>query len=148
MGLSMQYDDDYPTCVKTHSALRIFASEVTPEYVSKLLGMTPSSSFVKGEVFSTRQLKRKSNGWIYSTESEIASKDSRRHLDLILSHLDSKEHALDELRNKGAGLDICCFWLSTGQGGPVISPVQMTRLAKLGLDVWWDVYFDSASSKQ
>jgi hypothetical protein len=38
---------------------------------------------------------------------------------------------------------LCVRWDSkSGEGGPTISPVQMKRLAELGIELWFDVYFD------
>ena len=56
--------------------------------------------------------------------------------------LDNKMHDLDGLRNDGGKIDIACSWYSvSGHGGPTISPKQSMRLANLGIDLWFDVYF-------
>lgn len=32
-------------------------------------------------------------------------------------------------------------WDSIGHGGPTLTPVQMTQLGELGIELWFDVYF-------
>jgi hypothetical protein len=57
--------------------------------------------------------------------------------------LNSKKDGIEFLRNSGAELDIFCYYVSTGQGGPTMSAEQMSNLGRLGLDVVWDIYFAS-----
>ena len=34
-----------------------------------------------------------------------------------------------------------CYWLSeNGNGGPILSPKQLTELGKLNIEIWFDVY--------
>jgi hypothetical protein len=41
-------------------------------------------------------------------------------------------------------MDISCYWLSfSGHGGTSVRPAQMSELARLGLEQWFDVYFGS-----
>jgi len=135
-----EYDDDYSTCAKTYSTLRVFANEINPMEITKTLGISPTESFQKGELHS-KGLSRKANGWFYSTAKLTQSKDTRRHIDLILSALDRKEEAIEVLHQKGCKLDITSYWVSHGQGGPALWPHQMIKLGTLGLEVWWDIYF-------
>jgi hypothetical protein len=45
-------------------------------------------------------------------------------------------------------MDVMAYWVSkSGQGGPVITSHQMERLARFGVECWWDVYF-SEQEKQ
>lgn len=137
------YDDDFPTCRKTSSALRIFSDSVRPEFITAKLGISPTDSFSKGDHHGDGRFSRKFNGWLLSSENVINSKDTRRHVDWLISKLANRENELKELRAMGVELDISCFWLSTGQGGPIISPTQMKELSRLDLEIWWDIYFDN-----
>lgn len=138
----MDYDDQFPTCLKTYATLRIFSNDIPAEEISTSLGVTPSTCFNKGEGFGSRGLKRKLNGWFLTTEGILESKDCRRHLDWVLASIESKKDKFIELREKLVEVDITCFWLSGGQGGPIISSLQMKQLGALEIDIWWDVYFD------
>lgn len=138
----MEYDDDFPTCVSTSASLRLLSSAMDPTSMTAILGISPSRSFAKGEVYGTHGHVRKFNGWFLDSEPAVSSKDTRRHIDWILSQVGDKAPQFAHLRSKGVDTDISCLWISTGQGGPILSPSQMEVLARLGVDVWWDVYFE------
>ena len=138
-----KYDDDYPTCLKTYSTLCIFSDDLDPEQITATLGATPTRSFRKGEPYNKGRLHRKANGWFYSTKELVQSKDTRRHIDQILKALESKEDALKTLRQQGCEMDISSYWASaSSQGGPALWPCQMVKLGNLGIEIWWDIYFD------
>jgi hypothetical protein len=134
------YDDDYPTCEKTYSTLRIFSDKINPAEITKTLKINPTESFQKGEPYYKGKL-RENNCWFYSTETLTKSKDTRRHIDLILQALNRKEKAINALQQKRCKMDIVSFWLGCGAaGGPALWPYQMLKLGKLGIEIWWDVY--------
>jgi hypothetical protein len=135
------YDDSYPTCAETYSTLRIFSDELAPDEITKILQIEPTDSFRKGDSHSGGRLRRKANGWFYSTEKRCDSKDTRRHIDMVLTALEGKLSAVEKIQNRGCKIDITSYWVSTGQGGPWLMPAQMLSLGKLGIAVWWDVYF-------
>ena len=139
--VSFGYNDQYATCVETFSTLRIFSDHVGAERVTSILALQPTTSFTKGEAYGTHGHRRKSNGWLFSTEGLSDSKDTRRHIDIILSALSGKASSIDVLKRAGVSFDICSYWVSTGQGGPALWPHQMKALGELGIEVWWDIYF-------
>ena len=137
------YDDSYATCVETYSTLRIFSDNLAPEEVTSLLKVGPTESFRKGDAHAQGKLQRKANGWFHSTKGRINSKDTRRHIDAILSALDGRVAAIKKLQTSGCKIDITSYWMSCGQGGPWLMPEQMLKLGALGISVWWDIYFAS-----
>lgn len=140
-------DDDYPTCLGTYATLRIFSYSIAPEEMSALLAMQPSEAFSKGELFGSRGLTRRQNGWFLASKGAVSLRDSRRHLVWLLSQLTPNAHALQALRAQGAEIDISIYYVSSGQGGPTMSADQMSALGALGLDVWWDIYLDTGSKR-
>ena len=83
----------------------------------------------------------KKNGWFLTSKNEVDSKDTRRHIDWIINKIKSKKELINQLQENGVTFDISCFWESKyGQGGPMISPSQMTELSLLNISVWWDIY--------
>lgn len=140
-----EYNDEYPTCVKTYSTLRIFSDVLDPESITKQLGIEPTSSFRKGDVHCQGKLQRKANGWFFCTDTLSRSRDTRRHLDLILAELDGKDVALNALQARGCKVDVTNYWVSIGHGGPWLMPPQSLRLGTLGISIWWDVYFGDDS---
>ena len=87
------------------------------------------------------RLKRKTNGWFYSTEELSDSRDTQRHIDLILSALEGREDGIEKLRKAGCWIDVCSYFVSVGQGGPWLMP------GRLGMAVWWDVYFEEKEGR-
>jgi hypothetical protein len=137
-----EYEDSYGTCVETYSTLRIFSDELGPDEIGRILRMEGNDgSFRKGDVHGGGKLRRKANGWFYSTEGLSSTTDTRRHIDLILSALEGREDGIEKLREAGCKIDVCSYFVSVGQGGPWLMPEQMLRLGRLGIEVWWDVYF-------
>src|SRR5207249_10328617 len=100
-------------------------------------------SFRKGDRHALGKLKRKTNGWFFSTEKLSLSKDTRRHVDTILAGLEGKAGSIKELHLKGCQIDIVTYWVSTGQGGPWLTAAQMVNLGALGIDLWYDIYSES-----
>ena len=138
------YDDDYPTCARTYATLRIYPGLLDPAIVTERLGLDPSG--VQRVSDARQAIGRRPgcvplNGWFLSTKGLLKSKDTRRHLDLLLERIGPKKEALHSLRSEGARMDISCFWASEeGHGGPTISPAQMGMLAELDLELWIDLY--------
>lgn len=141
------YDDDYATCKSTFATLRIFSDVVLPTDITTRLQLDPTECFKKGDAMGSRGTSRKFNGWFLSSESFVNSRDTRRHIDWILAKIKTKTTEILTLHTDGAEIDISCAWVSTGQGGPVISPPQMSLLSALNIEVWWDVYFDQDSER-
>jgi hypothetical protein len=138
-----EYKDSYPTCTRTYSTLRVFSNLLAPSEITKMLEMVPTRFFRKGDAYAKGRLRRNANGWFYSTRKLSSSKDTRRHIDLILAKLEEKARILGSLRRKGCKIDITTCWVSGGQGGPMLMPEQMLKLGALGISVWWDIYFNS-----
>jgi len=136
------YDDEYPTCVRTFSCLRIYSDDVGPDEITRILGIDPTKRFLKGESHAGGTLERNTNGWFLETKGRSDSKDTRRHIDMILVALEGKEAAVKELLDRRCKIDICSMYVSVGQGGPWLMPEQMRKLGELGIAVWWDVYFE------
>ena len=144
MRLNMpEYNDKYPACKRTYATLRIYPGGISPEDITKRLKIKPTSIQRKGDLAGrTKRRVIKLNGWFLTTKGKIKSADSRRHIDWILEKIKDKKRVLRQLQSERVDIDISCFWESrSGNGGPTISPPQMTGLSKLNIEVWWDVYF-------
>jgi hypothetical protein len=142
-AVPMTYEDDHPSCERTYATLRIFSEDTDPEAISATLGVTPTSSFRMGEPFSPRvQRPRPSHGWLLCTDGLVDSKDTRRHIDWLLDKVLPVAPAFARVTKGGTLADVFAFWVSAhGQGGPILSPWQMQRLALLGLECVYDVYY-------
>ena len=72
----------------------------------------------------------------------VSSKDSRDHIDFIISKLTEEDDGFRILHSRGYVVDLCVRWDSlSGHGGPTLSPNQMSRLSALDIEVLFDIYF-------
>jgi len=138
----MQYIDDFQSCARTYATLLVYPGERHPDEITSLLGVSPSRTSVAGEASPSRV-----NGWFISSQGVIGSKDSRRHIDWLLDQISAVENRFKELlSHDGVRAEVRCFWESrSGNGGPIISPAQMSRLVQLDLSVSWDVWLDPSA---
>lgn len=139
------FHDEYATCKATYATLRVYPGELGPDEVTRILGIEPTSLQKRKEVrnsLSNTQDLVKLNGWFLSSKDQIESPDVRRHIDWIIDQSKNSKDAFQQLRDAGVRMDVSCYWLSAfGHGGPSLSPFQIHKLAELGLDCWFDVYF-------
>ncbi len=141
-------DDAFAACARTHATLRVVSGDVDPDEVTRALGVEPDAAQRRGDPADRRGLRRVLlNTWSLSSQGKVESRDLRRHLDWLLERLGPDAGpALARLRAAAGTADVTCYWLSaTGSGGPLLGPAQTRRLADLGLDVWFDVYFGGSS---
>ncbi len=133
------YDDHYSACLRTYATLRIYPGELHPEQVTQRLGVQPSKSWQRDD--SGKPGAKAMHGWFLSTHGKLSSRDTRRHLDQLLEPLLGVREAVLALQAEGARMDIMCFWHSAGQqGGPALSPKQLSALAALNIMVSWNIY--------
>jgi Domain of unknown function (DUF4279) len=143
MRIQTLYDPEYATCHYTHAWLRIMSDDFDLEEVTCLVKATPTETQKKGDLQSAaKQRHYKKTGWWISSEGIISSKDSRDHIDFILSQVTEAGDGFRVLHSRGYLVDLCIRWDSKfGHGGPTLSPIQMSRLAVLDIEVWFDIYF-------
>lgn len=136
------YNDNYETCFKTYVTLRIYCDYLLPEKLTEHLGIQPTNTQTKGEKFDLKSSDIvQQNGWFLTTQDIIKSKDSRRHIDYLADQLLPIKDKLNALILDGTEMDISCFWQSeSGQGGPIFSQQQLSKLAELGIEIWFDFY--------
>jgi hypothetical protein len=137
------YSDEFPTCAETFTTFRIFSKIVSPSEISRRLNTESSKLHTLGDRIGRSLRTRQEHAWFLCSRAHVASRDTRRHLDWILDRLEPSLSELRSLQADGAEMDVVAYWVSkSGQGGPVISSRQMERLARFGVECWWDVYFN------
>ena len=143
------YDDEYPTCERTSAALRIYPRSMLPADVSKALMLTPTLARTVGEfvpsALAGRGHRVARTRWELSSEECVTSKDLRRHLDWLLAQLQPASAALRALsaRDDVQSAVHCSWWSAHGEGGPVLWPEQMQKLAELDLELSFEIMFFS-----
>jgi hypothetical protein len=144
MRTNEPYDEHYGTCSYTHAWLRIMDEMLDPDEVTSILSVTPTKIQRAGELRSPKTDKvHKFSGWFLSTEGVLTSLDARHHFDWLLERVRDKHQEFAMLLDRGYLLDVCCRWDSkSGHGGPTLSLAQMSGFAHLGIELWFDLYFD------
>ena len=133
----MNYIDDYKSCVRTYATLLIYTGDRPPDDITVALGLAPT------RVSLAQDLPRKKlNGWFLSSQDLVDSRDSRRHIDYIVSLVLPIREMIAQLQGEGCRVELSCFWESvSGNGGPTMSPSQMKALGELNIELWWDIWF-------
>jgi hypothetical protein len=138
---------DYPTCHCTYATLRIYHESARPAVVSRSLGIRPSSVQMKGQPWKRYGTSRvyPISGWFLTSKSQLESYDSTKHILWLLTKVEKKKTRLERLKATGWWMDISVYWDSAwGHGGPTLSPNLLTVLAKLNIEIWFDIYFSGA----
>ncbi len=142
-----QYDDDHMSCARTHATLRVYSTTLDPDAISEAVGARPSRSFRVGDSFGRQSRTRDINAWFLYSEDQVSSRDLRRHLDWLMDSVDGSG-LIRLIQQSGAEADIFCYWESrSGQGGPILSPIQMSRMSRLGLHLILDLYGPTVEAK-
>ena len=141
------FNPNYPTCSYTHVWLRVMDEHLDPAEISVVLGLEPTKTQRAGDLASPKTgRRRKYSGWFLESTGLVESRDSRDLFAWLLDRVSSKGEQLRSLASRGYTVDICCRWDSaSGHGGPNMDPDQMIQLGSLGIEVWFDIYFDRPS---
>ena len=132
------------TCLETYANLRIFSDALHPSEISEILGLEATDT-IPLNAESKYRVRRETNYWSWNSNTVISSTDNLEHVAAITQRLSGKRAQLDQLRTRGCEIDICCYWVSSGQGGPFVDRSMLTSLSELDLEIWWDVYFGEES---
>jgi len=127
-------------CTRTYVGLCIHSVNIAPSEVSERLQIAPTSHRAR-DLNSRYKPNREHHFWLWSTKDLLDSTDHLDHLREVFSVLAEKQPVLDQLRSEGCTTSVSCYWDSDGQGGPYLDLDSIRNLDRLGLDIWWDVYF-------
>jgi hypothetical protein len=130
------------TCLETFATLRIFSEALHPDVIGQRLQIVSRETRPR-DLSSRYRPRRETNYWGWCTRGIVNSTNNVEHVAAVIDLLAGKESLLDELRQAGCSIDICCYRVSCGQGGPSLDVAMMQSLCKLGLGIWWDGYFGS-----
>jgi hypothetical protein len=145
--ISKDYDDSYSGCLRTYATLRIYPGDVHPQEVTTRLNIAPSKFWVRDEALAANPAQKASagakamHGWFLTTHGRLDSKDTRRHIDMLLAPLLTVAGEVEGLQQQGAVMDIICFWhAAPQQGGPALAPRQLQALAQLNIAIAWNIF--------
>ncbi|MEO8286018.1 MAG: DUF4279 domain-containing protein [Chloroflexota bacterium] len=137
---------DNPNASQTWASIRFSGRNLDPEAVTRALGISPSTSFRRGQERATNK-KWNHGHWGLTSEGNVSSTDLELHITWLVDQLLPVQDRLRDLLHSGdyegkIMADIFCYWESaTGNGGPGFSPELMGKLSSLGLSLELDIYF-------
>jgi hypothetical protein len=77
----------------------IYGECFEPEHITEIIGITPSETYLKGDVIKHGKDTRKETTWSINTGYEL-SNDINNQIDKILALIEDKVDILVELRNR------------------------------------------------
>lgn len=123
------------------AALCAHSDTLTPEQMEEIFGMRPSRSHRMGESRSTRARSGTHDRHFYSIHSTTSdSEPLSSHIEELLSVLEPRVERLKRLSGEASLRLFCGFSSGNGQGGFSLSPELLSRLARLGIEVVFDLY--------
>ncbi|HEY3912709.1 MAG TPA: DUF4279 domain-containing protein [Stellaceae bacterium] len=129
--------------VKTFATLSFSGDDLDPDEISRILEMTPTKAYRKGEKFSpgsrSPELIGKTGIWYYSTRRKLCSANPSDHLDKIVGMIfpfadgDRRFRRLrDVMKNKALQARLTVFWRGpSGMAMPPDPPHIARQLGRL-----------------
>jgi Domain of unknown function (DUF4279) len=134
-----------PNCELTNATFRLMGDLIQPNELTILLGIQPNFSHAKGDTFESRAglLKHRTGIWALESENKLEATNLEKHLIFLLDKLEPVSANILELITKySLSVDFHCYWVSaTGQGGPLISPKTLMRIANLHAYLDFEIQF-------
>ena len=132
-------------CELTNATFRLMGDLIQPDELTILLGIQPNFSHAKGDTFESRAglLKHRTGIWALESENKLETTNLEKHLIFLLDKLEPVSSIVAELVLKfSLAVDFHCYWVSaTGQGGPLISPETLMRVANLHAYLDFEIHF-------
>jgi hypothetical protein len=125
------------------SSVAFCAHSVTllPEQMEAVIGIPPTRSHKIGEPRSMRTNGGVYDRHYYSIQSTISDTEPLdKHIEQILSMLERRVDRVKQLASGASFSLFCGFSSGNGQGGFVLSPLLLSRVAELGLEMVLDLY--------
>jgi len=121
---------------------------LSPDQMQAIIGLPPTRSHRIGEPRSKRTNRGVHDRHYYSIHSTTSDSESLdAHIEEMLSILEPRLDRVKHLASEASLCLFCGFSSSNGQGGFSLSPVLLSRLAHLGLEVVLDLYPPEGNSR-
>lgn len=136
MATDMSEDEKWSS-----AAFCAHSDTLSPEQMEAIIELPPTRSHRIGEPRSKRTNRGAYDQHYYSIQSTISdSEPLDKHIEEILSMLERRMDRVKQLASEASLSLFCGFSSGNGQGGFVLSPLLLSRLAELGLAVVLDLY--------
>lgn len=125
------------------ATLRIASKAISVDDISTVMGVRPSESYDIGDVISKRSptpTLRTESVWLFSSGVPDAQ-PLEDHIEELLAFSEQRAFNLKQLSSECDIEMFCTFSTFNGQGGFVLDKFAAQRVAKLGIDLVFDLYF-------
>ena len=128
--------------MSTHVVLRIEHESLDPSEVTSVLGILPTFSVATPNPGNDR-IGPHGKVWVISSAWAVRSRDVVDHFRWCVEAIGERGPQLKILRERGFQMKIYCLWFGVkgGYGGPRLTPDVLNALAKLEVEVRFDVGF-------
>jgi Domain of unknown function (DUF4279) len=124
-------------------SLRFFGDDLDPDSITKSLGIRPTTSYRKGDVFRGKADDRIHNtgSWRYGIQRR-ADIDLEELINKLFNRITPNLEIWHNLTTKFQSDLFCGLWLKRANGATDLSPAVMMKIAERGLSIGLDIYFD------
>ena len=123
------------------ASLTIHSGTLSPEEIEAYLGVVATRKHRKDDIVSPKNPNNLRKRNFYCVTSVFPTSESmEKHIEFIINTFESKKAELQELlKTSEVGIS-CGFSCGNGQGGFVLSPELLSRIANVGLPLSLDLY--------
>ena len=124
-------------------SLRFFGEDLDPNVITSILGIHPTKSCRKGDIFHGKVYDRieKIGKWLYSIKP-CAGVSLEDQINNLFDRLPADLEVWRELTTRFEADLFCGLWLKQWNRGLDFSPETLKRIAERGLSIGLDIYFD------
>jgi hypothetical protein len=119
---------------RCHLMLRIGGENLAPDALTRIMQLEPTHAWAKGDLNiikrTKRELRRQMGHWSVSTE-DVASKSLQNHCERLLSLLQGREAAIQDLKDSGKYRISISVWWQVGEIGHGSFNLLSTTVAAL-----------------
>ncbi|MBW4693580.1 MAG: DUF4279 domain-containing protein [Lyngbya sp. HA4199-MV5] len=122
-------------------SLRFFGEDLDPDEVTQALGITPTGSYKKGDIFRGKRsdIIRKTGSWRYSVK-KCADVHLEDQITTLLGKLPSDLEVWRRLTETFEADLFCGLWLKRWNRGLDFAPETLQRIGERGLTLSLDIY--------
>ncbi len=122
-------------------SLRFFGEDLDPDEVTQVLGITPTGSYRKGDVYRGKRtdITRSTGSWRYSIKKR-AGVSLEEQINHLLDQLPSDLEVWGRLTEKFKADLFCGLWLKQWNRGLELTPKTLQRMGEKGLILSLDIY--------
>jgi Domain of unknown function (DUF4279) len=130
-------------------SLRFFGDDLDPDAITTILGICPTRSYRKGDIFRGKTFDRIQTigSWRYHHTRRCADFNLEDQLNSLFDLLPADLQIWHELTTKFQSDLFCGLWLKRWNRELDLSPTILMRIAERGLSIRLDIYFEDDEDK-